>query len=271
MTRRAIESDKAKAVGPYSLGIEAGGFAFISGQTPLDPATGKLVEGDIAAQTRQCFRNLEAVLSAAGLGFQNVVKSTVFLVDPAQDAITSVTSRSMNHEPLGTLTFDGACVAGDAVVGAVDGGAEVVSWITDRALVGLCALQAGVCEAALRLTATYTSERKQFDTPIATFQAVAHRAADAYIDTEAIRLTAHQAAWRLGEGLPAAEEVAIAKFWAAEGAERVVHAAQHLHGGIGVDLDYPVHRTFRWAKHVEMSLGGGTVHLGRLGALLAAG
>ena len=197
--------------------------------------------------------------------------STVFLVDPAQDAITSVTSRSMNHEPLGTLTFDGACVAGDAVVGAVDGGAEVVSWITDRALVGLCALQAGVCEAALRLTATYTSERKQFDTPIATFQAVAHRAADAYIDTEAIRLTAHQAAWRLGEGLPAAEEVAIAKFWAAEGAERVVHAAQHLHGGIGVDLDYPVHRTFRWAKHVEMSLGGGTVHLGRLGALLAAG
>ncbi|MCB1547346.1 MAG: RidA family protein [Hyphomicrobiaceae bacterium] len=86
MTRRAIESDKAKAVGPYSLGIEAGGFAFISGQTPLDPATGKLVEGDIAAQTRQCFRNLEAVLSAAGLGFQNVVKSTVFLVDMADFA-----------------------------------------------------------------------------------------------------------------------------------------------------------------------------------------
>ena len=197
--------------------------------------------------------------------------STVFLVDPDQTSITSTRNRSMNHEPLSTLTFEGACVAGDAVLGDVDGGAEVVAWITERAIVGLCALQAGVCEAALRLTATYTSERKQFDTPIATFQAVAHRAADAYIDTEAIRLTTHQAAWSLGEGLPAAEEVAIAKFWAAEGAERVVHAAQHLHGGIGVDLDYPVHRTFRWAKHLEMALGGGTVHLGRLGALLAAG
>lgn len=63
----------------------------------------------------------------------------------------------------------------------------------------------------------------------------------------------------------------IAKFWAAEGAHRVVHAAQHLHGGTGVDADYPVHRTFRWTKHVELSLGGGTTHLRRLGALLAAG
>ena len=106
---------------------------------------------------------------------------------------------------------------------------------------------------------------------IATFQAVAHRAADAYIDTEAIRLTARQAAWRLGEGLPADEALAIAKFWAAEGAHRVTHAAQHLHGGIGVDADYPVHRTFRWARHLELSLGGGTVHLQRLGLILAAG
>ena len=92
---------------------------------------------------------------------------------------------------------------------------------------------------------------------IATFQAVAHRIADAYIDTEAIRLTALQAAWQLDDGRPADEALAIAKFWAAEGAQRVVHAAQHLHGGIGVDLDYPMHRYFRWAKQVELSLGGG--------------
>ena len=77
--------------------------------------------------------------------------------------------------------------------------------------------------------------------------------------------------WRLDQGLPAAEAVAIAKFWTAEGGQRVVHAAQHLHGGIGVDTDYPVHRTFRWAKHLELSMGGGTSHLRRLGALLAAG
>ena len=84
------------------------------------------------------------------------------------------------------------------------------------------------------------------------------RAADAYIDTEAVRLTAWQAAWRLSEGRPATEEVAVAKFWAAEGGQRVAHAAQHLHGGIGVDLDYPLHRYFLWAKQLELTLGGAT-------------
>ena len=197
--------------------------------------------------------------------------STVFLVDPAASGVTAEVNHGPNLEPLTTLTFDGVAVTDADVLGAVDGGAAVTAWIADRAVAGYCALTAGVCEAAVRTTATYTSERRQFDTPIATFQAVAHRAADAYIDTEAVRLTAYQAAWRLGEGLPAAEELAIAKFWAADGAHRVVHAAQHLHGGIGVDTDYPVHRSFRWAKHLELSLGGGTAHLRRLGALLAAG
>lgn len=196
--------------------------------------------------------------------------TTVFLVDPSADGVALTRNRSMNDEPLSSLALDGVAVGGGDVLGEVDGGAEVVAWITDRAVAGLCAIQAGVCEMALRTTATYTSERKQFDTPIATFQAVAHRCADAYIDTEAVRLTAYQAAWRLAEGMPAGEELAIAKFWAAEGADRVVHAAQHLHGGIGVDLDYPVHRAFRWAKHVAISFGGGTAHLRRLGAQLAA-
>jgi alkylation response protein AidB-like acyl-CoA dehydrogenase len=196
--------------------------------------------------------------------------TTVFLVDPTAAGVTQERNTSINGEPLTTLSLEGVAVAAADVVGAVDGGAEVVAWILDRALAGLCATQAGVCEAALRTTAAYTSERRQFDTPIATFQAVAHRCADAYIDTEAIRLTAYQAAWRLDAGMPAAEELAVAKFWAAEGAERVVHAAQHLHGGIGVDLDYPVHRTFRWVKHVELALGGGTTHLRRLGARIAA-
>ncbi len=197
--------------------------------------------------------------------------STVFLVDLSLPGVHGAVSRSSNLEPLTTFTFGGVRVGAADVVGAVDGGAEVVAWSTDRAIAAYCAVQAGVCEAALRITAAYVTERQQFGVPIATFQAVAQRAADAYIDTEAVRLTAYQAAWRLAEGLPASEELAIAKFWAAEGAHRVVHAAQHLHGGIGVDADYPVHRTFRWAKHVEAALGGGTTHLRRLGALLAAG
>ena len=120
------------------------------------------------------------------------------------------------------------------------------------------------------LTATYTTERTQFGSPIATFQAVAQRAADAYIDAEGIRFTAWQAAWRLDAGLPAADELDIAKFWAAEAGSRVARAAQHLHGGIGVDTDYPLHRYYRLAKHLELTLGGGTERLLRLGARMAA-
>jgi alkylation response protein AidB-like acyl-CoA dehydrogenase len=120
------------------------------------------------------------------------------------------------------------------------------------------------------MTAEYAKTREQFDRPIASFQAVGQRAADAYIDAEAIRLTAWQAAWRVDAGLPATAEVAVAKFWAADGGQRVVHAAQHLHGGIGVDRDYPLHRYFLWAKHLELMLGGGTSQLRTLGGLLAA-
>ena len=101
------------------------------------------------------------------------------------------------------------------------------------------------------------------------FQAVGHRAADAYVDVEAIRLTTLQAAWRLAEGLPAAAEVACAKVWVAEGGFRVVHAAQHLHGGVGVDKEYPVHRYFLLAKQLELFLGGATPQLRRIGRWLA--
>lgn len=79
---RAIESGAApKAVGPYSQGIVAGEFVFLSGQIPIDPATGKLVEGDVAAQARRVIENIAAVLGEAGLGLGDVVKTTVFLAD----------------------------------------------------------------------------------------------------------------------------------------------------------------------------------------------
>lgn len=149
-------------------------------------------------------------------------------------------------------------------------GHESVQWAYERAVATQCGVAVGVCAEALALTAQYTKDRKQFDMPIAMFQAVGHRQADAYIDTEAVRLTAQQALWRLSAGLPAAAEVASAKFWAAWGGQRVVHAAQHLHGGVGVDRDYPLHRCFLQAKEIELQLGGTTRQLVSLGKLIAA-
>src|SRR5262249_21808574 len=158
-------------------------------------------------------------------------------------------------------------------------GRDIVEWLLDRALLGVCALELGVAERALRITAQYTTERRQFDRPIGSFQAVQQRAADAWIDVEAIRLTTWQAAWRLAtwqgawrpaQGLPAREELLVAKFWAAEAGHRITYAAQHLHGGIGVDVDYPIHRYYLWSKALELTLGSGARQLARLGEAIAA-
>jgi acyl-CoA dehydrogenase len=194
---------------------------------------------------------------------------TVLLVDPAARGVTVVPELAVTGEPRCTVRFEGVEVGADAVLGRPGEGAAVARWVLDRLRAGACAMQTGVCEEALAITARYVSEREQFGTKLGTFQAVGHRVADAYIDTEAIRLTALQAIWRLDRGLDATEELLVAKFWASEGAQRIVHAAQHLHGGIGMDLDYPIHRYFRWAKVLELELGGATPSLLGLGASLA--
>ncbi|TMA35011.1 MAG: acyl-CoA dehydrogenase [Deltaproteobacteria bacterium] len=186
----------------------------------------------------------------------------IFLIDPRASGVVLERQVATNREPQARLALDGA--RGEPLPEAN------VGWLVERALVGLAAMQLGVVDRALRMTAEYTVRREQFDRPIASFQAVHQRAADAYIDVEAIRLTAWQAAWRLATGRPAAAEVAVAKFWASEAAHRVVYAAQHLHGGIGVDVDYPLHRHYLWAKQIELTLGSGTRQLVRLGAELAA-
>ena len=113
--------------------------------------------------------------------------------------------------------------------------------------------------------------REQFGKALSTNQGVALRAADAYITIEAIRATLWQAAWRLDEGLPSAEQVEVAHWWASDGGTKVVLATQHLHGGMGADIDYPVHRYFLWGKHIGDLLGGPSSHLARLGDLIAEG
>src|SRR5262249_49714813 len=151
----------------------------------------------------------------------------LFLVEPSTPGVTLERQVATNKEPQARLTLAGARVAADSVLGDPEGGRAMVDWLLDRALLGLCALELGVAERALRITAQYTAERRQFDRPIASFQAVQQRAADAWIDVEAIRLTTWQAAWRLDRGLPPREEGMVAKFWAAEAGHRHLLAAPH--------------------------------------------
>jgi alkylation response protein AidB-like acyl-CoA dehydrogenase len=193
---------------------------------------------------------------------------TILALVPKGTAGVAVTEQhTTNHEPQAVLAFSGVKLDASQVI--ADGG-EIYADLVRHHTAALAMVAAGVVAEALVMTAKYTSEREQFDKKIASFQAVGQRAADAFIDSQLIRLTAIQAVWRLSEGWPADEEIAIAKYWAGDGGMRVVHACQHLHGGLGVDLDYPLHRYFIWCKQIEHELGTPTRQLLSLGAMLAA-
>lgn len=195
---------------------------------------------------------------------------TVFLVTPNDSGVTLRRQEIVDGDAEGLLELDNVPLGAERVLGTPGAGAAVVDRLVANGTVGLCALQAGVSAASLQMTAEYATSRVQFERPIATFQAVGQRLADCYIDAEAIRLTLWQAAWRLSKNLPAHNEIATAKFWAADGGHRIAHAAVHIHGGVGIDVDYPLHRYFVASKRIEFSLGGATTQLRRIGAALAA-
>ena len=193
----------------------------------------------------------------------------LFLVPADAPGVERVRQDTTTGTPQAQVRLDGVRLGAGAVLGAIDDG-TALRWTLEHATAGICAVMAGLTAEAVRITGEYTTGREQFGRSIATFQAVGQRAADAYVDAQAVRLTMLQAAWRLGAGMPADREVAVAKYWAAAGGQRVVHAASHLHGGVGVDRDYPLHRYFLLAKELELSLGGAHRQLLRLGGILAA-
>ncbi|MGW4162128.1 acyl-CoA dehydrogenase family protein [Streptomyces sp. NPDC004788] len=167
--------------------------------------------------------------------------------------------------------------AGRAVLDPASGeriggpGPEAYEDVLAAARIAFAGLQAGVCAGSLARAVAYTSVREQFGRPLSSNQAVQLRAADAYMDTESIRVTAYEAAWRYDQRLSVAEHALTAAWWASEAGKRVVHAGQHLHGGLGADLDHPVHRHFLWGRQLDAYLGCGTELLAELGDLLAQG
>ena len=255
------------------------------GEDPAEPATTAEPDGS----GWRLFGIKTAVTAGADAGLFLVPAVTphgtaVFCVLPADHGVAVAPQRLIDTAGAAQLSLDGVGLGADRLLGepampapaapaaGANGanGASVAGWLADRVTVGLAALQLGVTERALELTAEYARGRKQFGRPIGAFQAVAQRLADAYIDVEAIRLTMWQAAWRLEAGLACEQEIATAKFWAADGGHRVAHTAVHIHGGVGIDTSHPLHRYFRAAKRNEFALGGATAQLRRLGAALAA-
>ncbi len=183
--------------------------------------------------------------------------------------LTLARQTGQNYEHLFEATFDNVAAGKDGQLGTAETGRHILEWTLERTMLAMCAVVGGVCDQAIKITAQYTIDRKQFDRQIGTFQAVSQRMADAFINNHAIELTMLQAASHLDEGKSVPDEVATAKWWACEGGNQIGHACLHIHGGISIDLDYPIHRYFLWIKQAEFTLGSATAQLLRLGELLA--
>lgn len=189
--------------------------------------------------------------------------TAVFLVDPRAPGATLTRTPSATGSPEYTLRLDGvpAEQLGDDHTGAA------AATLHDCALAGAAALGDGALAGALELTTEHLRTRHQFGKPLATFQAVAQQIADVYIASRTVHLAALSAAWRLSAGLDAAEDLHLAAYWLAEEALPALRTCHHLHGGLGVDVTYPLHRYYSLLKDLARLLGGAGHRLEELGAV----
>jgi alkylation response protein AidB-like acyl-CoA dehydrogenase len=239
---------------------------------PLTPTTRADVDGDGVRLTGTktnvpCAEQASHILVPARFDDGSI---GLFYVESGQQGVTLTSQGTSDGQPHAQLELARAHAGAEARLDSGSNGAALLRMIVDHSVAARCMMQLGVIERALEMTAEYSRERIQFERPIGSFQAVHQRAADAYINVEAVRLSALEAAWRLSEDLPIDEHVRVAKFWAAEGGQFVAYACQHLHGGIGIDMDYPLHRYFCWAIQIEHELGSAKHQLDHLGREIAA-
>jgi len=235
---------------------------------PAEPATTARADGDGWVLT-----GTKAVVPSA-TGATHVLVSAqtpdgpgLFLLETGAAGLAWETAETTSRDHAAHLELTDARAA---VVG--EPGGPVLATTLRWSAVALAAVQLGVAEGALKHAASYLSGREQFGRPLATFQAVQHQLADCFIDIDAMRVTLWQAVTLEEDGEPVAATRAtlVAKWWCDQAGLDVVHRVQHVHGGIGVDVDYPVHRYFLWGKQISSTLGGAVQALEDLGAGLSS-
>jgi len=183
------------------------------------------------------------------------------LVNTKQEGVELIAQQCTAGEPQFHINFNKAkahCIAqGDKAKALIEKSQAMTT-------VAYCAMAVGAADKMTRISGEYTSERKQFGVAIATFQAVAHRLADCYIDTECLKIITAKAASDINNGEYLADSVSMAKIWCSDVLHRISHAAQHVHGGTGIDRDYHLFRYCLWAKQLELSFGHAKIHLAKL-------
>ena len=189
----------------------------------------------------------------------------LLMVDLDASGVTRTTGRSQHHLEVADLDFHNCPLAAWQVLPEA-----ALPWVAERAAACLAALQLGVTQAHLRRTVDYVSERQQFGRAIGSFQLVSGQMADGYIALEALRSALWQLVYRLDAGLGAAPQALATRVLANDAGHFAGHMAQHVHGGIGVDLTYPIHRFLYWSRALGAALGGSEHQLLALGDWLAS-
>jgi acyl-CoA dehydrogenase len=234
---------------------------FEEGISRVPAARTHVVDGRITGHKSVVPAAAEA--SAAIIAAQGADAPGLFLVDLDDPGVQVVPVRTTDRSSAAHLELQGAAVTALGDVSALIRAEQIASVLA-------CASVLGLGRRATVSAAKYVSERHQFGRPIASFQSPVLRLADAHIDLEAMQVTMQQAAWQLDAGQDASIAVSVAMWWMANGGHRTLHTAQHVHGGIGADVEFPAHRYFLRGKQLLDTLGGAASHASRLGAELAA-
>ena len=186
-------------------------------------------------------------------------------VNPRGAGLRLVEGRSQHHRAVADLCFGSARIPVHALLEPA-----ALAWLEPRLTAAIGALQVGVSSGQLARTVEYVSQRKQFGRVIGSFQLVAGQMADALTALEALRSALAQLVYRLDAGLGAEPQALTVKVLAAQAAHLIGHKAQHVHGGIGVDVTYPIHRYLYWSRALAFTQGGAEQALERLGDWLAS-
>lgn len=188
----------------------------------------------------------------------------LLLVDLQAAGVQRMPGVSQHHLAVADLVFDGTVLQPDALLAE-----GALHWLEPRAIACLAALQLGVSAQQLLRTVEYVGERRQFERAIGSFQLVAGAMADGHIAVEALRSSLWQLVYRLDAGQGALPQGWATRFLACEMSHRVGHMAQHVHGGIGVDTSFHIHRFLFWSRALGAALGGTEHNLAKLGDWLA--
>ncbi|MCA2320602.1 acyl-CoA/acyl-ACP dehydrogenase [Mycobacterium intracellulare] len=187
--------------------------------------------------------------------------SAVVVVSPKAGGVEVVQTPTSNDSDEYTVTFtDVAVEDADVLAGAT------AQRVNQLVLASIGAYADGLVAGALRLTADYVANRKQFGKPLSTFQTVAAQLAEVYIASRTIDLVAKSVVWRLSEGRDADDDLDVLGYWVTSQAPPVMQLCHHLHGGMGMDITYPMHRYYSTIKDLTRLLGGPSHRLDLVGA-----